>query len=80
MKFLQTAMVVPISESIGRAFGGKTLLGTGAAIVAARLVMRSFPGMIALGIVAGGLNYLNKKNSAYTPGKPGPAPHPTAGV
>jgi hypothetical protein len=56
-KLLQAFLAVPISESIGRAFGANTMLGTGAALVTARFVLRSFPGMIALGIVAGGLNY-----------------------
>jgi hypothetical protein len=66
-KLLQAFLAVPISESIGRAFGANTMLGTGAALVTARFVLRSFPGMIALGIVAGGLNYLHAKDGAAKP-------------
>ena len=65
-KIIQTIMVVPISETIGKAFGRNTLLGTGAAIVTARFVLRSFGGMLALGALAGGLNYL--QNKADQPG------------
>lgn len=60
-KVIQTIMVVPISETIGKAFGGNTMLGTGVAIVAARFALRSFGGMLALGVLAGGLNYLQRK-------------------
>jgi hypothetical protein len=60
-KVIQTIMVVPISETIGKAFGSNTLLGTGAAIVAARFVLRSFGGMVALGVLAGGLNYVQRR-------------------
>lgn len=60
-KIIQTIMVVPISETIGKAFGRNTLLGTGAAIVTARFVLRSFSSMVAFGILAGGLNYIQKK-------------------
>ncbi|WP_428333268.1 hypothetical protein [Novosphingobium sp.] len=60
-KMIQAFAAVPISEAIGRSFGGKTLVGTGVALVTARLVMRSFPGMLVLGAVAGGLNYLQAK-------------------
>jgi hypothetical protein len=60
-KMIQAFVAVPISEAIGRAFGGNTMLGTGAALVTARLVMRSFPGMLVLGAVAGGLNYMQAK-------------------
>jgi hypothetical protein len=77
-KLLQAFLAVPISESIGRAFGANTMLGTGAALVTARFVLRSFPGMIALGIVAGGLNYLHSKDHVKsTDGgvKPAPVDH-----
>ena len=60
-KVIQTIMVVPISETIGKAFGGNTMLGTGAAIVAARFALRSFGGMLVLGAVAGGLNFVQRK-------------------
>jgi hypothetical protein len=60
-KILQAFMAVPISDSIGRAFGANTMLGAGAALVTARFVMRSFPGMIVLGVIAGTLNYARQK-------------------
>ena len=60
-KIIQAIMVVPIAETIGKAFGRNTLMGTGAAIVASRFVMRSFGGMLAVGILAGGLNYFQNK-------------------
>jgi hypothetical protein len=63
-KMMQAFVAVPISEAIGRAFGGNTMLGVGAALVTARLVMRSFPGMLLLGVVAGGLNYMHIKKIA----------------
>ena len=60
-KMIQAFVAVPISESIGRTFGGNTLVGTGAALLTARLVMRSFPSMLVLGAIAGGLNYIQAK-------------------
>ena len=76
-KIIQTIMVVPISETIGKAFGRNTLLGTGAAIVTARFVLRSFSGMLALGALAGGLNYLQRQQSGADDGKPASAKHRT---
>ena len=63
-KMIQAFVAVPISDAIGRAFGGNTMLGTGAALVTARVVMRSFPGMLLLGVIAGGLNYMHTKKIA----------------
>jgi hypothetical protein len=71
-KVIQTIMVVPISETIGKTFGSNTLLGTGAAIVAARFVLRSFGGMLALGVLAGGLNYVQRRLEAERAGAPTP--------
>jgi uncharacterized membrane protein len=63
-KVIQAFMAVPISQAIGKAFGADTLLGMGAAVVTARIVMRSFPAMVVLGIVAGTLNHMRDKESA----------------
>ena len=60
---VQAFMAIPISETIGRAFGSDTLLGTGATIVTARFVLRSFAGMLALGALAGGLKYIQHKKA-----------------
>lgn len=68
---IQTFMAIPISETIGRAFGSDTLLGTGATIVTARFVLRSFAGMLALGALAGGLRYMQHKRAE--PADPLPA-------
>jgi len=74
-KIIQTIMVVPISETIAKAFGRNTLLGTGAAIVAARFALGSFGGMLVTGALAGGLNYLQRKVDS----KRSPAPTPRTG-
>jgi hypothetical protein len=73
---IQTIMVVPISETIAKAFGRNTLLGTGAAIVTARFVLRSFPGMLALGALAGCLNYLQQKRENEAEQTPDRSPAP----
>lgn len=70
-KMIQAFVAVPISEAIGRAFGGNTMLGVGAALVTGRLVMRSFPGMLLLGVVAGGLNYMHTRKVAGDGETPG---------
>jgi len=76
-KMIQAFVAVPISEAIGRTFGANTMLGTGATLLTARLVMRSFPGMLVLGAVAGGLNYLQARkisNAHENPDTPGNVP------
>lgn len=56
-KAIQALLAVPISDEIGKSFGERSLLGTGAALLSARVVLRSFAGMLALGLLAGGLRY-----------------------
>jgi len=62
-KLIQTLVAVPISETIGRSFGTNTTLGTGATLLSARVVMRSFRGMLLLGAIAGALNYIQVKKT-----------------
>jgi energy-converting hydrogenase Eha subunit A len=60
---IQAIMAVPISDTIGKTFGNNSLLATGATIVTARVVLRSFFGMVVLGALAGGIQYLQKKHA-----------------
>jgi hypothetical protein len=73
---IQTVMAIPISETIGRAFGSDTMLGTGATIVTARFVLRSFAGMLALGALAGGLRYMQHRKADPTGPQPEEARKP----
>lgn len=73
-KVIQAIMAVPISDTIGKSFGKDNLLGTGIALVSARVVLRSFFGMVVLGVVAGGLHYLQQHEGDEGKAKPAPSP------
>jgi|GEM_PF-1901276 len=75
-KVIQAIMAVPISDTIGKSFGKDNLLGTGVALVSARVVLRSFFGMVVLGVVAGGLHYLQQHETDAGRTKPEPSPQP----
>ena len=62
-KAIQAIMVVPISETIGRAVGGNRWLGTGVAMVVTRLALRSFCGMVVLAVAAGAINLLERRRA-----------------
>lgn len=72
-KLIQSIMAIPIAERIGKAFGNKSFLGAGAEIVSARLVLRSFGAMLALGAVAGSLSWLAGKKDSSADDKSGKA-------
>lgn len=61
-KLIQSIMAIPIAAQIGKAFGRKSLLGTGAEVVTTKLVLRSFGAMLALGAFAGGVSWLTGRN------------------
>lgn len=60
---IQTIMAIPISETIGNAFGANKALGAGAALLTTRFALRSFSGMLVLGAVALGLKYRQRQQA-----------------
>lgn len=61
-KLIQSIMAIPIAAQIGKAFGRKSLLSTGAELVTTKLVLRSFGAMLALGAFAGGVSWLTGRS------------------
>lgn len=70
-KLIQSIMAIPIAERIGRAFGQRSLLGTGAEVVTTKLVLRSFGAMLALGAVASGISWFAGKSARPDGGSEG---------
>lgn len=67
-KLIQTVMAIPIAEQIGKVFRRKSLLGTASEVVTAKLVLRSFGAMLALGAVAGGVSWFAGRNGKAADG------------
>ena len=60
----QQVLATPIASKIGEAFENNPLLASAAAFVTTRVALRSFAGILALGLVAGSLLYLQHSSAA----------------
>ncbi|WP_298164021.1 hypothetical protein [Novosphingobium sp.] len=61
---IRTAMATPIAARITEAFEDNPLLASAAAFATTRIALRSLTGLVAVGLIAGGLIYVQQNRSA----------------
>jgi hypothetical protein len=61
---IRSALATPIAERITEAFEDNRLLASAAAFATTRIALRSLTGLVAVGLIAGGLIYMQQNRSA----------------
>jgi hypothetical protein len=61
---IRSALATPLAERIGEALENNPLLASVAAFATTQIALRSLSGLVAVGLIAGGLLYLQQNRTA----------------
>ncbi|WP_298290699.1 hypothetical protein [Novosphingobium sp.] len=60
---IRSALALPLAGKIGGAFEHSPLLASAAALITTRIALRSMAGLLAVGLVAGSLLYMQQERA-----------------